>query len=132
MSNTRPATARVHPIMRQSSLAVDTVPRRTALRHSKATMPALRAVSQPAPAWIRMRLAVASTEVFGLRQTMHRALGELARVYVVNVDYRHGETTLHVEVARTDRDAAMDAIMTAFPAAEFGVTTALGDGHVAH
>jgi hypothetical protein len=48
------------------------------------------------------------------------------------VDYRHGETTLHVEIARTDRDAAMDAIMTAFPAAEFGVTTALGDGHVAH
>ncbi|EON20983.1 hypothetical protein C265_03578 [Cupriavidus sp. GA3-3] len=95
-------------------------------------MPALRAVSQPAPAWIRMRLAVASTEVFGLRQTMHRALGELARVYVVNVDYRHGETTLHVEVARTDRDAAMDAIMTAFPAAEFGVTTALRDDYVAH
>ncbi len=118
--------------MRQSSLAVDTVPRRTTLRSSKATVPALRAVSQPAPAWIRMHLAVASTEVFGLRQTMHRALGELARVYVVNVDYRHGETTLHVEIARTDRDAAMDAIMTAFPAAEFGVTTGLGDDYVAH
>nr|WP_249221362.1 hypothetical protein [Cupriavidus sp. KK10] len=95
-------------------------------------MPALRAVSQPAPAWIRMRLAVTSTEVFELRQTIHRALGELARAYVVNVDYRHGETLMHVEMARTDRDAAMHAIMMAFPAAEFGVTTALGDDYVAH
>ncbi|MEM5428869.1 hypothetical protein [Cupriavidus oxalaticus] len=95
-------------------------------------MPSLRVVSRPAPAWIRMRLAVASTEVFGLRQAMHSALGELARVYVVNVDYRHGETTMHVEIARADLDAAMHAIMLAFPAAEFGVTTALGDDHVAH
>lgn len=118
--------------MRQSSLAIDTLPRRTALRSGKVTVTALRAVSQPAPAWIRMRLAVASTNVFGLRQTLHQALGELARVYVVNVDYRHGQTTMHVEIARTDRDAAMHAIMMAFPAAEFGVTTALGDDYVAH
>ncbi|MNY79160.1 hypothetical protein D3C86_2196780 [compost metagenome] len=56
----------------------------------------------------------------------------MARVYVVNVDYRHGQTTMHVEIARSDRDAAMHAIMMAFPVAEFGVTTALGDDHVAH
>ncbi|WP_035878528.1 hypothetical protein [Cupriavidus sp. amp6] len=118
--------------MRQSSLAVDTDPRRITLRSSEATVTALRAVSQSEPARIRMRLAVASTEVFGLRQTLHRALGELARVDVVNVDYRRGEATLHVEIARSDRDAAMHAIMMAFPAAEFGVTTALGDDYVAH
>ncbi|MCY1210613.1 hypothetical protein D9M68_587380 [compost metagenome] len=118
--------------MRQSSLAVDTVPRRTAARSSEGTVPSLRVVPQPTTAWIRLRLAVASTEVFGLRQTLHSALGAMARVYVVNVDYRHGQTTMHVEIARSDRDAAMHAIMMAFPAAEFGVTTALGDDHVAH
>jgi hypothetical protein len=95
-------------------------------------MTALRAVPQQAPAWIRLRLGVASTEVFALRQTMHRALGDLARVYVVKVDYRHGETMMHLELARTDRDEVMHAIMMAFPAAEFGVTTALGNEHVAH
>ncbi|MFJ4294221.1 hypothetical protein ACIP1U_31330 [Cupriavidus sp. NPDC089707] len=71
-------------------------------------MTVLQAVPQPASRWIRLRLAVASTEVFALRQSMHRAIGSLARVYVVNVDYRHGETTLHVEVSRTDREAAME------------------------
>ncbi|MFJ4288559.1 hypothetical protein ACIP1U_02045 [Cupriavidus sp. NPDC089707] len=95
-------------------------------------MPSLRVVARPTTAWIRMRLAVASIEVFGLRQAMHSALGGLARVYVVKVDHRHGETTMHVEIARADRDAAMHAIMMAFPAAEFRVTTPLGDDHVAH
>ncbi|GLC91549.1 hypothetical protein Tamer19_09570 [Cupriavidus sp. TA19] len=74
--------------MRQSSLAVDAVPRRTAARGSEGTVPSLRVVPQPATAWIRLRLAVASTEVFGLRQTLHSALGAMARVYVVKVDYR--------------------------------------------
>jgi hypothetical protein len=54
--------------------------------------------------WIRLRLAVSSAQVFMLRQTLHRAIGNLARVYVVEVDHRHGETTLHVEVgAKTAR-----------------------------
>ncbi|KWR88096.1 hypothetical protein RM96_21765 [Cupriavidus sp. IDO] len=95
-------------------------------------MTALRAVPRQAPAWIRLSLAVASTQVFALRQTMHRALGDLARVYVVKVDYRHGETMMYVELARTDRDEVMHAIMMTFPAAQFGVTTALGNEHVAH
>ncbi|ABF09834.1 Flp pilus assembly protein TadD [Cupriavidus metallidurans] len=82
--------------------------------------------------WIRLRLAVSSAQVFMLRQTLHRAIGNLARVYVVEVDHRHGETTLHVEVEREDREAAMHAIMAALPAAEFGVTTMLGDDHATH
>ncbi len=118
--------------MRQSSLAVDTLPRRSAPRRDEGTVTAPHAVTQPAQSWIRLRLAVASTEVFTLRQTMHRAIGSHARVYVVNVDYRHGEATMHVEVTRTDRKSAMDAIMMALPAAEFGVTTALGGDGVAH
>ncbi len=81
---------------------------------------------------IRLRLAVPSAQVFALRQTMHRAIGSLARIYVVEVDHRNGETTLHVEVERGDRDAAMHAIMEALPAAEFGVATALGDDHGKH
>ncbi|RDK05476.1 hypothetical protein [Cupriavidus lacunae] len=112
--------------MRQSGLAVDTVPRRTALRRGEGTVAALRALPLQAPCRIRLRLAVASIDVFALRQTMHRALGELARAYVVKVDYRHGQTTMHVDLARGDRDAAMHAIMMALPAAEFGTTTALG------
>ncbi|WP_371748159.1 hypothetical protein [Cupriavidus sp. AcVe19-6a] len=102
------------------------------MRSSEDTVTALRPLPFPAPAWIRLRLGVASIDVFALRQTLHRVLGERIRVYVVSVDYRHGETTMHVDLSRTDRDAAMHAIMTAFPAAEFGVTTALGDDHVAH
>lgn len=82
--------------------------------------------------WIRLRLAVASAQVFALRQTLHRALGEVARIYVVEVDHRHGETILHIEVARGGRDAAMHAIMRALPAAEFGVTTLLGSEHGTH
>lgn len=97
-----------------------------------ASVAALRIVQQPGQTWICMRLTVASTELLSLRQALHRALGSLARAYVVTVDYRHGETALHVEVARSNRDAAMSAIMLAFPAAVFGVMTALGDDHVAH
>lgn len=118
--------------MRQSSPAVDTVPRRTALRSGEGKASALRPDPRQASGWIRLRLAVASTEVLALRQTMHRALGNVPRIWVVNVDYRHGETTMYVELPRTDCDAAMHAIMMAFPAAEFGVTTALGNEHVAH
>jgi len=111
-----------------SSLAVAfaTVPRRRAGRD------ALPASAASDGHWIRLRLAVASAQVFMLRQTLHRAIGQLARVYVVEVDHRHGETTLHVEVERAGRDAAMHAIMTALPAAEFGVTTMLGSDHAAH
>ncbi|MGO4579031.1 hypothetical protein AB4Z48_23590 [Cupriavidus sp. 2TAF22] len=83
-------------------------------------------------AWIRLRLAVASGQVFALRQSLHAAIGKLARIYVVEVDHRHGETTVHVEVERGGRDAAMHAIMMALPAAEFGVTTVLGQDHAAH
>jgi hypothetical protein len=82
--------------------------------------------------WIRLRLAVSSAQVFMLRQTLHRAIGDLARIYVVQVDHRNGETTLYVEVERRDRDAAMHAIMEALPAAEFGVTSMLGDDHATH
>lgn len=82
--------------------------------------------------WIRLRLGVASAQVFALRQTLHRALGEVARIYVVEVDHRHGDTILHIDVARGGRDAAMHAIMSALPAAEFGVTTVLGSEHGTH
>lgn len=106
--------------MRQSSslaVAFASVPRRRAI---------------PQDQWIRLRLAVSSAQVFALRQTMHRAIGNMARIYVVEVDHRNGETTLHVEVERADRDAAMHAIMEALPAAEFGVASVLGDDHGAH
>ncbi len=140
--------------MRQSSLAVAyaSVPRRRLSRvdarsdartDSRAASPAqsrIGAASVTPPllaadtacSWIRLRLAVASSQVFALRQSLHRAIGQLARVYVVEVDHRHGETTLHVEVERGGRDAAMHAIMIALPAAEFGVTTQLGQDHAAH
>lgn len=95
-----------------------------------ASIPRRRAVAQDR--WIRLRLAVSSAQVFALRQTLHRAIGNLARIYVVEVDHRNGETTLHVEVERGDRDAAMHAIMEALPAAEFGVASALGDDHGTH
>ncbi|MGO4307886.1 MULTISPECIES: hypothetical protein [unclassified Cupriavidus] len=114
--------------MRQtSSLAVAfaTVPRR---RIARDALPCAASDGH----WIRLRLAVPSAQVFMLRQTLHRALGSQARVYVVEVDHRHDETTLHVEVERGGRDAAMHAIMTALPAAEFGVTTLLGSDHAAH
>ncbi|WP_420993496.1 hypothetical protein ACKI2N_016410 [Cupriavidus sp. 30B13] len=135
--------------MRQSSLAVAfvSVPRR---RHARAeSARAERRGAPPAPSvslidataaetgqsacsWIRLRLAVASSQVFALRQSLHAAIGKLARIYVVEVDHRHGETTVHVEVERGGRDAAMHAIMMALPAAEFGVTTPLGQDHAAH
>jgi hypothetical protein len=51
---------------------------------------------------------------------------------VVDVDVRHNTMTLHVQFARTDRYASMDAIMSVLPAAEFGQTMTLGDDHVAH
>jgi hypothetical protein len=96
-----------------SSLAVAfaTVPRRRAGRD------ALPASAASDGHWIRLRLAVASAQVFMLRQTLHVAIGKLARVYVVE---------------RAGRDAAMHAIMTALPAAEFGITTMLGSDHAAH
>ncbi len=103
--------------MRQSSslaVAFASIPRRRAPSHDQ---------------WIRLRLAVSSAQVFALRQTLHRAIGGMARIYVVQVDHRHGETSLHVEVERADRDAAMHAIMTALPAAEFGAASVLGDDH---
>ena len=80
-----------------------------------ASVPRRRVV--PQDYWIRLRLAVSSSQVFALRQTLHRAIGAMARIYVVEVDHRNGETTLHVEVERADRDAAMHAIMEALPAA---------------
>lgn len=95
-----------------------------------ASVPRRRIVADDA--WIRLRLAVSSRQVFALRQTLHRAIGNMARIYVVQVDHRHGETTLHVEVERADRDAAMHAIMEALPAAEFGAATVLGADHAAH
>lgn len=95
-----------------------------------ATAPGIAA--NTAHGWIRLRLAVASGQVFALRQSLHRAIGQLAHIYVVEVDHRHGETTLHVEVERGGRDAAMHAIMMALPAAEFGATTMLGQDHAAH
>ncbi|MGN8554705.1 UNVERIFIED_CONTAM: hypothetical protein OHV15_19195 [Microbacterium sp. SLM126] len=95
-----------------------------------ASVPRRRAV--PQEAWIRLRLAVSSAQVFALRQTLHRAIGGMARIYVVEVDHRHGETTLHVEVERAERDAAMHAIMQALPAAQFGVASILGDDHGTH
>lgn len=111
--------------MPQSNLAADAIPRRRALQtrsaHAKAT-----------PVWIRFRLAVASTEVFTIRQALQRAIGQLARIYIVRVDHRHHETTVQVEVSRADREHAMDAIMHALPAAEFGFATELGADHVAH
>lgn len=132
--------------MRQSSLAVAfaSVPRRrlsrtesrtarldaSGIEAAQATVPAPGA--DTAHSWIRLRLEVASGQVFALRQSLHRAIGQLARIYVVEVDHRHGETTLHVEVERGGRDAAMHAIMMALPAAEFGVTTMLGQDHAAH
>jgi len=94
-----------------------------------ASVPRRRIVAQE---WIRLRLAVSSAQVFMLRQTLHRAIGDMARIYVVEIDHRNGETTLHVEVERADRDAAMHAIMDALPAAEFGVTTVLGGDHATH
>ncbi|MGT2506267.1 hypothetical protein [Cupriavidus basilensis] len=136
--------------MRQSSLAVAfaSVPRRRLSRGQSRNdsrtgrLHASRIEAAPATApgmavdtvhsWIRLRLAVASGQVFALRQSLHRAIGQLARIYVVEVDHRHGETTLHVEVERGGRDAAMHAIMMALPAAEFGVTTMLGQDHAAH
>jgi len=140
--------------MRQSSLAVAfvSVPRRRAgasvrtvraahaahAAHAEAARGATpsalptRPAADTACAWIRLRLAVASSQVFALRQSLHAAIGKLARIYVVEVDHRHGETTVHVEVERGGRDAAMHAIMTALPAAEFGVTTPLGQDHAAH
>ena len=132
--------------MRQSSLAVAfaCVPRRrltrTESRTARLDASGIEAAQAAAPAlgvdtahsWIRLRLAVASSQVFALRQSLHRAIGQLARIYVVEVDHRHGETTLHVEVVRGGRDAAMHAIMMALPAAEFGVTTVLGQDHAAH
>jgi hypothetical protein len=138
--------------MRQSSLAVAfaCVPRRRLSRAESGSesrsesrtgrLPASGATPANAPGiaantahgWIRLRLAVASGQVFALRQSLHRAIGQLARIYVVEVDHRHGETTLHVEVERGGRDAAMHAIMMALPAAEFGVTTMLGQDHAAH
>ncbi len=59
-----------------SSLAVAfaTVPRRRAGRD------ALPASAASDGHWIRLRLAVASAQVFMLRQTLHRAIGQLARV----------------------------------------------------
>jgi len=133
--------------MRQPSLAATfaAVPRRRPAREA-INRPAGLALVPPAPVaegtdadtdaqpgtWIRLRLAVASAEVHTLRQSLHRAIGTLARVYVVEVDHRHGLATLHVEVARGGRDAAMHAIMVALPAAEFGLTTALEADHVAH
>lgn len=95
-----------------------------------ASVPRRRAIAQDP--WIRLRLAVSSSQVFALRQTLHRAIGSMARIYVVEVDHRNGETTLHVEVERGERDAAMHAIMAALPAAEFGAATVLGDDHGAH
>lgn len=106
--------------MRQSSnlaLAFATVPRRRVV---------------PQEQWIRLRLAVSSAQVFALRQTLHRAIGSMARIYVVEIDHRNGETTLHVEVERADRDVAMHAIMEALPAAEFGVASVLGEDHGTH
>lgn len=112
--------------MRQTSLAIAfaSVPRRRPAPAPRATR------TEGDGQRIRIRLAVASAQVFALRQTLHRAIGELARVYVVEVDHRHEETTLHVEVERGGRDAAMHAIMAALPAAEFGVTSLLGTDHV--
>ncbi|WP_454722990.1 MULTISPECIES: hypothetical protein [Cupriavidus] len=124
--------------MRQSSLAVAfvSVPRRRAGANARGAtpspLPAPRPAADTACAWIRLRLAVASGQVFALRQSLHAAIGKLARIYVVEVDHRHGETTVHVEVERGGRDAAMHAIMMALPAAEFGVTTPLGQDHAAH
>lgn len=138
--------------MRQSSLAIAfaSVPRRRIARDTRGVVTAPMAqVATPAAVvngatpvrhvagsgdghWLRLRLAVASAQVFTLRQTLHRAIGDVARVYVVEVDHRHDETILHIEVERGGRDAAMHAIMTALPAAEFGVTTVLGSDHAAH
>ncbi len=125
-----------------SSLAVAfaSVPRHRSVRDARAgALPVLPEmdVAEAVPArdasrWIRLRLRVASAQVFALRQTMHRAIGQLARVYVVEVDHRHGETTLHVEVEHGGRDAAMHAIMAALPAAEFGIATDLGADHAGH
>ncbi|PLQ01352.1 hypothetical protein [Cupriavidus pauculus] len=95
-----------------------------------ASVPRRRVIAQDP--WIRLRLAVSSSQVFALRQTLHRAIGNMARIYVVEVDHRNGETTLHVEVERGERDAAMHAIMAALPAAEFGVATVLGGDHGTH
>jgi hypothetical protein len=120
MFNSRPAKRAGLRSMRQSSslaVAYASVPRRRIAAEDK---------------WIRLRLAVSSAQVFMLRQTLHRAIGNLARIYVVEVDHRNSETTLHVEVERADRDAAMHAIMEALPAAEFGVTTVLGGDHATH
>ena len=111
--------------MPQSNLATEAVPRRRALR-ARDTHP------EVTPVWIRFRVAVASTEVFMIRQALQRAIGQVARIYIIKVDHRHDETTVQVEVARTDREQAMDAIMQALPAAEFGFATALGADHVAH
>jgi hypothetical protein len=111
-------------------------------RNSTATAPVQRnphgvvAKERTAPfatgTWIRMRLAVATGEVFALRQLLQRAVGHLARIYVVHVDHKHGETTVHLEVARGDREVAMDAIMAGLPAAEFGFISSLDPGRMVH
>jgi len=106
------------------NLALEAVPRRSAVRTDQATAAAAD--------WVLLPLAVASTDVFMIRQALQRAIGHLARIYVVKLDRRHGETTVQVEVARHDQDQAMDAIMHALPAAEFGCSTPLDADHVAH
>jgi len=118
--------------MAQSNLTVSAVPRCSTLAPSGvAIAPAPEHVDH-AGNRIRLRLAVASTSVFAIRQALCRVLAGKAHVHVVDVDYRHHGMTLHLDVARSDRYAAMDAVMLVLPAAEFGFTTELGAGDVAH
>jgi len=119
-------------MMAQSNLTVGAVPRRSIVVQSGVAMAPVPERADHAGNRIRLRLAVASTSVLAIRQALCRALAGKADVHVADVDYRHHGMTLHLDVSRDDRYAAMDAVMSVLPAAEFGFTTELGASDVAH
>lgn len=86
---------------------------------------------ETASRWIRLRLAVTSNQVLALRQWLHRVIGHLARVYVVEIDCHHGQATVHIELEPGAHDAAMHIIATTLPAAGFGTAEELMDEHAA-
>lgn len=98
--------------------------RRHIATHGAATGMLAMPATDSSGSWIRLRMAVTPTQVFALRQLLHKAIGSLARIYVVEVDHRNGQATVHVQVGRDGREAAMRAIVMALPAADFGAGTA--------
>lgn len=125
--------AGLNPMQPTSLLvAFASVPRRQGGHDSGCSAAAPGDAPNTTSRWIRLRVAVTSSQVLALRQWLHQVIGHSARVYIVEVDARRGQATVHIELEDGAHDAAMHALVTAVPTAGFDHAANLMDEPAPH